>query len=328
MSELFRVQDGLPHEILASDQATQFRRDFNKRHHHFRHNLGSHPLFAIPQLVELAERMLEDDNRDRFVAFRTTRQSAGTTFSQLVIETSLPEKIRQVSEGENWPKLAFAQNAGPVYRELHEQIIDELAVLCDYPLRQELGWSSMTIMVASPGIVTPYHFDHESNFLFHIQGEKEISLFDPLDRRVLSEQEIERYYAGNVHAADYREGMQYAATVYHLDPGTGVHNPPLAPHWVRNGDNVSVSTSLNFSLLGLEARARVYQANHYLRRLGIRPLPPEQSPRRDRLKNRVTRPFTRARPASLDGLLRSGIPQISRRLRAGFFGKRRPAPQN
>jgi hypothetical protein len=321
------TQEGPACEIFAPDDARRFRDEFNKHHCGFRHNLGNHPLFAIPRLVELAERMLEDGRPGRFVAFRATRQSAQTKFSQLAIEESLAEKIRRVSEGESWLKLAFAQTADPAFGRLHEQIIDEVAALCDYPLRKELGWSSMTILVSSPSVVTPYHIDHESNFLFHIQGEKEIWVFDPTDRRVLSEQEIERYYAGNIHAADYREGMQFAGTVYRLTPGTGVHNPPLAPHWVKNGDDVSVSMSLNFSLLRLESRARVYQVNYYMRRLGIRPLPPERSAVRDRLKSRVTTLFTRARPASLDELLHSGVPGIAGRLHTRLSSRRRPSPR-
>jgi hypothetical protein len=325
MLESHSAREGSPCDVFAPDEAQRFRDAFNKRHYSFRHSLGNHPLFTIPRLVELAERILKEGNPGRFVAFRATRESAQTKFSQLAIEESLAEKIHRISEGESWLKLAFAQKADAEFGLLHEQIIDEVAALCHYPLRQELGWSSMTILVTSPGVVTPYHIDHESNFLFHIQGEKEIWLFDPNDRRVLSEQEIERYYAGNVHAADYREGMQFAGTVYRLMPGTGVHNPPLAPHWVKNGDDVSVSMSFNFSLLRFETRARVYQANHYIRQLGIRPLPPERSPLRDRLKSRVTTLFTRARPASLDELLRSGAPYIAGQFHRRFGGKRRPS---
>jgi hypothetical protein len=155
--------------------------------------------------------------------------------------------------------------------------------------------------------------------LFQIRGTKDIWLFDPADRRILSEQEIERYYAGNVHAADFREEMQDTARSYRLTPGLGVHNPPLAPHWVRNGTDISVSLSLNFSLRRLESRARVYQANHYLRRLGIRPLPPERSALVDWLKSKSFRAMAGPAPRSLDELLKPGPRRIAARL-AGVRG--------
>jgi hypothetical protein len=101
--------------------------------------------------------------------------------------------------------------------------------------------------------------------LFQIRGTKDIWLFDPADRRILSEQEIERYYAGDIHAADFRDDLQDVAVPCRSRPGLGAHNPPLAPHWVRNGSDVSVSLSLNFSLRRLESRARVNEVNHYRR---------------------------------------------------------------
>ena len=45
-----------------------------------------------------------------------------------------------------------------------------------------------------------------------------------------------------------------------------MHHPPLAPHWVKNGDNVSVSVSVSFCIRSLDHRAKVYQANRLLRR--------------------------------------------------------------
>jgi hypothetical protein len=302
------------HEVLIPDSRTPYRDGFNKFQYTFRHRLANHELFTIPRLVELAERTVRSGRPERFVIFSATRGSAGTKFSELSVEPGVAEGMRQVSQGRAWLKLAFAQEADPGFRALQEELLDEIERLTGYPLHRELGWSSMTIMLASPGIVTPYHIDHESNFLFQIRGTKEIWLFDAADRRVLSEQEIERYYVGNIHAADYRSDLQPAARLYRLTPGVGVHNPPLAPHWVRNGADVSVSLSLNFSLRRLESRARVYQVNHYLRRLGLQPLPPERSALIDWLKSEPVKAITGAGPGSLEELLQSGPRRIAARL--------------
>ena len=172
----------------------------------------------------------------------------------------------------------------------------------------------MTIFVSSPHVVTPYHIDHESNFLFQIEGEKEVWLFDPADRRVLSEEEIERYYVGNLQAAEYRPAAQAAGTLYRLAPGHAVHNPPLGPHWVRNGGAVSVSLSFNFGLRNLEPRARVYQMNYYLRRLGRRPAPPGLSGARDWLKALPMRVGGVRRPRYLEELLQPGPRRLVRKL--------------
>jgi hypothetical protein len=67
--------------------------------------------------------------------------------------------------------------------------------------------------------------------LFQIQGEKEVYLFDPDDRSVLTEQEIEEYYTGNFQSAIYKEENQNKANIYN-NSGQGVHQPP-GHHWVK-----------------------------------------------------------------------------------------------
>jgi hypothetical protein len=59
-----------------------------------------------------------------------------------------------------------------------------------------------------------------------------------------------------------------------------------APHWVKNDPNVSISLSVNFTWKDSE-RANAYPANFLLRKLGIHPRPPKQSPVTDATKNAV-----------------------------------------
>jgi hypothetical protein len=65
---------------------------------------------------------------------------------------------------------------------------------------------------------------------------------------VLTENEIEQFYSGNHMPGIYREEVLESGTLFHLTPGTAVHHPPLAPHMVTNGNNVSVSVSVWFTL--------------------------------------------------------------------------------
>jgi hypothetical protein len=71
--------------------------------------------------------------------------------------------------------------------------------------------------------------------------------------------------------------------VFHLQPGDGVHIPVNCPHWLKNDNNVSISLSVNFQYPD-SARGNLYRANYALRKLGIRPTPPGQSPWRDDFK--------------------------------------------
>lgn len=49
------------------------------------------------------------------------------------------------------------------------------------------------LFVASPGAVTPFHFDRFSNFLFQIRGSKELAVFPHFHKSVLSPEDCEKY---------------------------------------------------------------------------------------------------------------------------------------
>jgi len=51
----------------------------------------------------------------------------------------------------------------------------------------------MLVIINSPNRVTPFHFDAEINFLVQVAGSKQAWVYDPLDRSVVTEQDIERY---------------------------------------------------------------------------------------------------------------------------------------
>jgi hypothetical protein len=184
------------------------------------------------------------------------------------------------------------------------------------PLRDMITWSGLTVFMASPGVTTPYHIDHESNFLFQIQGAKDVSLHNPNERDIVPDDQLERFYCGDFEAAQYRKELQNRGTVFRLVPGAVVHQPPLAPHWVQNGDNVSVSVSIGFCLRPLDRRARVYQVNHYLRRFGWQPTPPGRSKLRDALKIAGVGLVSKRNPSSPDEILFSGLTRLTTPRRA------------
>jgi hypothetical protein len=169
--------------------------------------------------------------------------------------------------------------------------------------------------MASPGVVTPYHIDHESNFLLQVEGEKDVCLFDQDDRDVLSDTEIEKFYAGDAEAARYKPNLQDRGALFHLIPGSAVHHPPLAPHLVRNGDSVSVSVSIGFCTRTLDRRAKVYQVNSLMRRAGLRPAAPGQSNLRDRIKAAGLEMATSSNATSREDILFSGFRRLTTPLR-------------
>jgi hypothetical protein len=297
--------------VLRAD-ATQFRRDFNLRSFLFEHSLAGHPLFAPGRLAELGERMLVLGEVGRFVSKSGKDNAAHSRISAMPAQERVAATIEQLREAGAWMKLTGANAVDPEYDTVLQALLRELEELAGVPLREQITWSTLTVFMASPHIVTPYHIDHESNFLFQVSGSKQITLFDAQDRTLLSEGEIEEFYAGDFEAARFRDGQQARGIEYPLAPGKVVHHPPLAPHWVKNGDEVSISVSIGFCLQGFDRRARIYQVNHFLRRLGLHPSPPGRSSVADRVKIAGVGLISKSDPANPEEILYSGVERLRR----------------
>ena len=126
--------------------------------------------------------------------------------------------------------------------------------------------------------------DPEYNFLLQVRGSKKITIWNPADRSILSEQELEDYYSEREFQILFKEEYRAKAKRFSLAPGRGLHFPVTAPHFVENGDEVSISFSITFQTPASERRRFLYGANARLRQLGFKPSPVGRSALRDSTK--------------------------------------------
>lgn len=256
------------------------RENFDRMPFALRHNILDHPLFSTDRLTELA-RFLESRPGEIYVDVGVSQ--VGQRWDQAGRPAaSLGEVIQKLASTDAWIILRKAE-LDPAYRLLLDQCLGELRALMGGDWGRPTRLDNAIIFMTSPRRLSTYHIDRECNFILQISGEKTLYVFDQNDREVLPEEEIERYWAVDNNAARYRPEYQERAKVFRLRPGVGVHVPVNAPHWIQNDDNVSVTLSVNFQFPDAE-RAYQYRANHYLRKLGLKPNPPGLYPRRDRLK--------------------------------------------
>jgi hypothetical protein len=107
----------------------------------------------------------------------------------------------------------------------------------------------------------------------------------------------EAYHAGARPELPYREEMAEHAMPFALGPGEAVYVPVMAPHYVSNGPEVSVSISLTWRSPWSYAEADARAFNAALRRIGIRPSAPRRWPRWNLAKAYSWRALRRLRTA-------------------------------
>jgi len=288
--------------LVPGDRSTW--RQMNLAPFLFKHELAHHPLFELPQLARLAEIAIQKGSRDPYASEADQKLSKADQTRRVV------DNIAKLAETEAWLKVSAVNRLDPDYDDLLQSLLVEIEELVEMPVRSIMTWAGLDVFMNSPRLQVPYHFDHDSNFLMQIRGEKDVYLFDPADRSVLTEAEIEDFYRGNKLAGRYRDELKDAGKCHHLSPGVGVHHPPLAPHLIRNGDEVSVSVAFYFVLPSQERIARVYQSNHFLRKLGLRPRPPGVSSLSDWAKNSLIEVVSKSHPTSYDERLYSGVQRL------------------
>ena len=174
----------------------------------------------------------------------------------------------------------------PEYRALLHEILDPVTALVgarEGEVRPPEGY----IFFSASGSVTPAHVDPEHNFLLQVLGTKEFvagAYPDEASRQLTAE----RYYHGAAHRN--LDWLPPEALVAHLEPGVGVYSPYLCPHWVRNGNELSLSFSATFQTSRRQRWGGVHRFNRRLRRLGLSPRPPGGRPALDEGK-RLTEAF-------------------------------------
>lgn len=274
------------------------------------HDLAGHPLLALPRLVELVRELPRD---------RIEYNSGKVAVNQRPEDTPLvdlapDEVVRQIETAGAWMVLKRVESV-PAYRQLIEEALLSIG--------RQLGFDSFEAMklrdiegyvfVSSANSTTPFHCDNEDNFFVQIHGPKFFHLFDNDDRAIVSEEALESAPSKhrNLH---YEDGFESRATVYELTPGQGVYVPYQVPHWVRTGDDWSISMAITWRSEAVVRRNKLLFMNAFLRDRGFPQAAPGRKPALDGVKVAA---YTAAR-AAIEPLRRSeGMRRLLRRVMFG-----------
>jgi hypothetical protein len=267
---------------FALDSLETFEHSYNRASFLFHHALHEHELFKWPSLIDLGNR---HPPREPYTYWSNGRVTVNDGWgSRGKPKQSLQETLTNIESNESLVMFKHLEEDAvfaPFLLEIQQGILD----LAGPRMQDDVTLGRGTLLIASPWRITSYHIDADVNFLFQIAGDKEFRVFDQTDRDVLSHQELEDYFLGNLNGAVYGAQKEQGAKRYDLRPGCAIHIPLITGHWAQNQASPSVALSVNFDIRSVAPLKRVYRVNGRLRKLGLKPVPPGVSRWRDSLKS-------------------------------------------
>lgn len=256
-----------------SEDRVLFAERFDREPFLFRHKLHTHPAFHLEALLAAAERM--NSQMTCKAHFESGEPDRTSWFGARPEGMTLVDALASIRDGKNWVILKRIHEDAE-YGAILRDMLPEISALTGVDVEEVYYDPTMTIFVTSPGRITPYHMDGETNFLLQVQGTKTAYLYDGGDRRVLSEADLENYWTGKLPKIELPEDLPQGHWQFAMEPGNGVFNPATFPHWLQNGVDVSISVSINIKRKR-NANIGAYRVNHFLRRAGLTPTAPKQA---------------------------------------------------
>jgi hypothetical protein len=266
-----------PYLVIDRDD---FLPQFNKRacwvHHQ---NLVEHPLFSMPCLIELAKKLPK-----KYVRINSGNVAIAATPDQIPGNgLSMEDSFARIGDSDTRIMLKKIELVDE-YRDLLHTCLAEIEAF-GHPATRDIFARECYVFILAPNQVTPYHMDPEINFLLQIRGRKTFRVLPGDDRSILSEQDIEAFYAGTFQSLAFKEEARHKAVPFGMGLGDGVHIPVNHPHWVTTDNEISISFALTLQTSETKRRGAIYAVNHFLRRRGLTPKPFGKSGLRDFVKH-------------------------------------------
>jgi hypothetical protein len=251
-----------------------FSDSFSERSFKVQHSLVDHPLLSIESIARLSDQLPAES-----VWRRAGDRAVGVASAGVDPDVGPPsETIRGIEKNGRWVMLRFIEQV-PEYAALVNSCLDDVE---PYLAGREGGMAQRNgyLFLSSPEAVTPVHFDSEHNLLLQIRGSKEVSISEFANERA-RRMAVDRHW--DRLQPDFTE-MAAKAKHYQLAPGEGVYMAPFLPHWVENGEEVSISLSIPFYTEVALRAEHVNKVNARLRRMHLHPRPDGQSETIDKAK--------------------------------------------
>jgi hypothetical protein len=247
-----------PAEAIAAFSAA-----YPDRHERLTHRLTGHPLLTREAIAALAERHPQERMEFNLGTLPLGIRPEDTPANGL----SVAETIRTIDENKSWIVIKNVER-DPAYAALLDELLGELTPIVT-PRTGPMEHREAFIFFTSPGSVTPFHMDPEHNILMQIEGEKIMTVFPAADASLVPPEQSEAFHAGAHRNLQWEEDFLAKGDAVHLTPGDAILVPVKAPHFVQNGDAVSISLSITWRSERSVAEGELHSFNRLLRARGL-----------------------------------------------------------
>ncbi|HEU4650590.1 MAG TPA: transcriptional regulator [Croceibacterium sp.] len=275
-----------PEAAFSTLSRAMFGASYPEGAHKLRHNLGPHPLLELEALAWLCELLpagsVEQHRGDLAIGGGRDPAPGGLKPGEAIRSIRDTDSRLVLNDIERVP--AYAALLRDLLGELEPEIVDRTGAMLS---------TRSCIVVSSPGAVTPYDFDPAHTILLQLAGKTAVSVLTAGHTLVASDPVRERRQTGDGREPTWRDEIDAGRVTFRLEPGEATYVPVMAPRYLRNGPEPSVSLSIawrsEWSLAEADARA----FNNLVRRWGFSPLPPRRWPARNRAKSIAWRALRR-----------------------------------
>ncbi len=209
----------------------------------FSHRLMGHPALELGNLATALPALGER------VMYSKGLSNLGANLDRAHLDEqnglSIEETIEQIRTTPSYIAVRGPEHH-PSFQDLHRVMCEDIAKLMRTNGTGRLPENAeMWLFIASPGAITPFHFDRFSNFLLQFRGSKEVAVFEPWNDEVITATQYEAYTARNDRQMDWADEKDRFAHKFHFHPGQAIHIPFLGGHYVKNGpEDVSISMAI------------------------------------------------------------------------------------
>ena len=264
-------------QVFPARSRAYFAASYPEGPHKLTHDLFRNPLLELDALAAFAESLPASS-----VECHRGDVPIGADGNPGPTGCGIGETIREIEKSNSWAILKnIEQDAS--YGALVQELVGELRDAIE-PITGEMLTPRGFILVSSPEATTPYHFDPEHHVLLQLRGQKAVTVFPAGNARFAPDTVHEAYHTGGGRKLDWQESFAREGMTFQLEAGDAVYVPVMAPHFVRNGPEPSISLSITWRSRWSHDEADARAFNHWLRGHGLDPRPTGRWPRRNRLK--------------------------------------------